>query len=195
MTRMIYNRLINDGQTTTFCKYKDIRLRVAFCVLFITGMKLSHLLTLKVYQLQTLVEKHWISIPSFKRDSNNSKAFLTEEGKKVIQARERDFDIIFSGKTPNSYIFTSEFRPNVMLRRETISRDINQAIKSVSSQLPHKISITTQSFRIGDIAQLWEDSGDIELVRQSIYFQRFDTTSRDVNKLANQEKLKLSAKL
>ena len=101
--------------------------------------------------------------------------------KKVIQARQQDFKIILSSKTPNSYVFTSEFRPNRMLRRETMSRDINKRIKSVSSQLPHKISITTHSFRVGDITQLWEDSRDIELVRQSIYLQRFDTTSTYVS--------------
>lgn len=129
MTLMIYNQLIDNRRTTTFCKYKDIRLRVIFCILFLTGIKLSQLLTLKVYQLQTLVENHCISINSLKPDSNNSKAFLTEEGKKVIQAREKDFEIIVSGKTPDSYVFTSEFRPDKMLRRETISRD-NCTIKS-----------------------------------------------------------------
>lgn len=181
MTLMIYNRLISDRRTTEFYRYNHIRLRVAFCILFITGINLSHLLTLKVYQLQTLLENHWISINNFEQDNSNSKASLSEEGKKVIQARQQDFKIILSGKTPNSYVFTSEFRPNRMLRRETMSRDINKRIKSVSSQLPHKISITTHSFRVGDITQLWEDSRDIELVRQSIYLQRFDTTSTYVS--------------
>ena len=128
-----------------------------------------------------MIEHHWISINNFEQDNSNSKASLSEEGKKVIQARQQDFKIILSGKTPNSYVFTSEFRPNRMLRRETMSRDINKRIKSVSSQLPHKISITTHSFRVGDITQLWEDSRDIELVRQSIYLQRFDTTSTYVS--------------
>jgi len=176
MTRIIYNQLINDKQTTTVCQYKNIRLRVALCILFLTGISLSQLVTLQVYQLQTLVKNHWISIHHFKRDSNNSKAFLTEEGKKILQAREKDFEIIFHNKIQNSYIFTSEFRPDRMLRRETMSRDINQRIKSVSSHLPHKISITTRSFCSGDIKDLWEDSGDIEFVRHSIYRQTLNTT-------------------
>ena len=77
-----------------------------------------------------------------------------------------------------------------MLQHETITRDINKAMQDISNQQPDSLCISTHSFRIGDIIQLWEDSRDIELVRQSIYLQRFDTTSRDVNKSANQEKLK-----
>ena len=52
-------------------------------------------------QKQMLVENHWISIDSFKRDSNNFKAFLTKERKKIIQARKKDFEIILHNKTQN----------------------------------------------------------------------------------------------
>lgn len=55
----IYNLLI---QSTVNPNYKSVRLRIAFCLLFVTGIRIHELLTLKVYQLQTLLEDHWISI-------------------------------------------------------------------------------------------------------------------------------------
>ena len=195
MTCNIYSQLIKYTLVSRFQKYKYIRLRVALCILFLTGIKLNQLLKLKVYHLQTLLDDHWISIDGYKRGLSHDKACLTEKGKEVIRARKTDLEIIFYNKAQNSYIFTSESRPNRMLRHETITRDINQTIKSISDQLPNNIFISSHSFRIGDITQLWEDPEDIKFVKQTIRHQVLNTTSRDVNKLINQEKLKRSSKL
>ena len=197
MTLKVYNLLISSTQMNpiSVSRYKYVRLRVALCILFLTGIKLNELLKLKVYHLETLVDEYWISIDSYKRGRSNHKAFLTEEGKKIIQAREQDFAVIFHSKTPNLYVFTSEFRYDRMLQRETITRDINKAMRDISNQLPDSLCISSHSFRIGDITQLWEDSENIKFVKQTIRHQVLNTTSRDVNKLTNQEKLKRSSKL
>ena len=36
------------------------------------------------------------------------KAFLTSEGKKLVKARKKDFQLIFFMKEPDSYLFTAE---------------------------------------------------------------------------------------
>jgi site-specific recombinase XerC len=61
-------------------------------------------------------------------------------------------------------------------------------MRSVSKQLPGQPNVTSHSFRIGYITQLWKDSKDIEFVKQSIGHQKLDTTSAYVNKLSNQER-------
>lgn len=61
-------------------------------------------------------------------------------------------------------------------------------MRSVSKQLPGQPNLTSHSFRIGYIIQLWKDSKDIEFVKQSIGHQKLDTTSVYVNKLSNQER-------
>jgi hypothetical protein len=65
-------------------------------------------LPLKVGQLQTLLEEHWIGIDRSKRGFANHKAFLTREGRKVVEERRKDFKFLFLMKTMDSYIFTSE---------------------------------------------------------------------------------------
>ena len=63
-------------------------------------------------------------------------------------------------------------------------------MRQVSEQLPDKPNITSHSFRIGYITQLWEDSKDIEFVKQTIGHRNLDTTSAYVNKLSDQERQK-----
>ena len=63
-------------------------------------------------------------------------------------------------------------------------------MREVSSQLPGKPNITSHSFRIGFITQLWKDSKDIEFVKQTIGHRKLDTTSAYVTKLSDQERQK-----
>jgi len=51
-------------------------------------------------------------------------------------------------------------------------------------------ALTSHSFRIGYISQLWKDSKDIEFVKQTIGHRKLDTTSAYVNKLSDQERQK-----
>ena len=75
-----------------------------------------------------------------------------------------------------------------MLERQTITMDVNKVMHSVSNLLPSKPNITSHSFRIGYISQLWKDTKDIEFVKQSIGHRRIDTTSSYVEKLSDQER-------
>ena len=81
MTGEIYKKLIQAAEGPT---YIDVRTRVALCILAVTGIRINELLPLKVKQLQTLIEENWISIDRSKRGPSNHKAFLTKEGKKII---------------------------------------------------------------------------------------------------------------
>ena len=77
-----------------------------------------------------------------------------------------------------------------MLSRETITRDVNRVMRSVSENLSDQPNITSHSFRIGYITQLWKDSKDIEFVKQTIGHRNLDTTSAYVKKLSDQERQK-----
>lgn len=60
----------------------------------------------------------------------------------------------------------------------------------VSNQLLGKLNITSHSFWIGYIRQLWKEFKDIEFVKQTIGHRKLDTTSTYVNKLSDQERQK-----
>ena len=88
-----------------------------------TGIRINELLSLKVHELQRLLESNWIPIDRSKRGPANHKAFITGEGRKLVNERKRDFEFLFLIKNPDSYIFTSESKHYQMLSRETITRD------------------------------------------------------------------------
>ena len=140
-----------------------------------------------------MLEYHWIAIDRSKRGPSSHKAFLTQEGKKVV--KERDFKFLFHMKTRESYVFTSELHHDRMLRRETITRDVNRVMHSVSISLPDQPFITSHSFRIGYISKLWKYTKDIEFVKQSVGHRRLDTTSSSVDKLSDQERQERSSEL
>ena len=91
-------------------------------------------------------------------------------------------------KEPNSYIFTAEANHFKQLDRVAITRDVNKVMREVSSKIPSKPNITSHSFRIGFITQLWKDSKDIEFVKQTIGHRKLDTTSAYIKSLSDLER-------
>ena len=185
MTGDIYNELIKHAEGPT---YIHVRTRIALCILAVTGIRINELLPLKVNQLQTLIEENWIAIDRSKRGPSNHKAFLNKEGKQIIKNRQKDFKFIFLMKEPDSYVFSAESNHSKQLGRVVITKDVNRIMRQVSDQLPEKPNITSHSFRIGYITQLWKDTKDIEFVKQTIGHRRLDTTSAYVNQLSDQER-------
>jgi integrase len=191
MTAEIYKELIKAAEGPT---YLNARLRLALSILAVTGIRINELLPLKVSQLEILFKEHWIAIDRSKRGPSSHKAFLTKEGKKIIQDRQKDFQLMFLLKEPDSYLFTSQTNHNKPLGRVILTHAVNKVMHQVSNQLPGKpnINITSHSFRIGYITQLWKDSKDIEFVKQTITIghRNLDTTSAYVNQLSDQERKK-----
>ena len=139
---------------------------------------------------QTLVEEGWIAIDRSKRGPANHKAFLTKEGKKLVKDRQKDFQFVFLMKEPDSYVFSAESNHSKQLGRVVITKDVNKIMRQVSEQLPDKPNITSHSFRIGYITQLWKDTKDIEFVKENISHRKLDITSAYINKLSDQERKK-----
>ena len=61
-------------------------------------------------------------------------------------------------------------------------------MRSLSKSLPDKPNITSHSFRVGYIYQLWKATNDIEFVRQSIGHSKIDSTFYYVKELSDQER-------
>lgn len=158
----------------------------------VTGVRVSELLSLKMGQVKSLFQKHWIAIDRInriKRGPANHKAFLTKEGARLIKDRLDDFEFLSFSKQDDSYIFTAE-NSEKPLERESFTNLINHFIKSSARQMDDQPNLTSHSFRIGFINQLWKDTNDIEFVRQSIGHSKIDTTSRYVANLSDEERQK-----
>lgn len=91
-------------------------------------------------------------------------------------------------KTEDSYVFTTDSDHFTPLHRVTITKQINTILRDTSAKLEGEPNITSHSFRIGYITQLWRDSKDIEFVKQTIGHSALNTTSAYITKLSDQER-------
>jgi len=66
--------------------------------------------------------------------------------------------------------------------------DLNRVMHYVSNLLPFQPVITSHSFRIGYISQLWKDTKDIEFVRETIGHPSLNSTSGYVNQMGDEER-------
>ena len=103
ITAEIYKELIRATEGPI---YLNIRLQIALCILVVTRIRINELLlSLKVKKLETLLKHSWIAIDRSKRGPSNHKAFLTTDGKKIIQNRNKDLEQFFNKKY-DFYVFT-----------------------------------------------------------------------------------------
>lgn len=188
VTPEIYQALIDTTEIIRYTGYTAARLRVALCLLTITGIRVNELLPLKVHQLKTLLTEGWIAIDRSKRGPASHKAYLSNQGKQILKSRQKDFDLLYLFKEDQSYIFTSQLDHNKHIRREQITKDINRIMGLVSKNLPDQPNLKSHSFRTSFITQLWKDTNDIEFVRQVIGHSKLDTTSAYVQDLPEKER-------
>lgn len=98
-------------------------------------------------------------------------------------------------KESNSYVFTSEANHYQMLNRETITKDVNRLMRSVSNPFTDKPNITSHSFRVEYITQLWKDTKDIEFVRQTIGHRSLNSTSNYVSNISDKERKNIMSRI
>ena len=125
------------------------------------------------------VNQHQVSFRQLEYDPS------LKEGKKLVKDRQKDFQFIFLMKEQDSYVFTNESIHFKILTREIITKALNLVTCTFSEEISSKPNITSHSFRIGYITQLWKDSKDIEFVKQIIAHRNLDTTSAYVKKDRN----------
>jgi len=187
ITVEIYDWLIQSSQKFKYSNlYQSARLRLALALLLVTGIRISELLPLKMNQVESLFTKHWISIDRAKRGPANHKAFLTKEGGRIMEERRSDFELMQLFKDGDSYIFTAE-NSKKPLSREAFTNLINKFIKDCARRMDRNPNLSSHSFRVGFITQLWRDTNDIEFVRQAIGHAKIDTTTQYVENFSEKE--------
>ena len=86
-------------------------------------------------------------------------------------------------KELEGYTFSSEKNQYKPLIRDTLTKEIN-----LVERLENKPNLTSHSFRISFISQLWRNTGDIEFVRQAIGHSKLESTSSYVENLSDEDR-------
>jgi site-specific recombinase XerD len=181
MTYEIYQELLKLRPDNT---YISCRYRLCIALLLLTGVRISEILWIKVKQIHTLFKfekQSYIVVDCKKLEKASHKAFLTPEGLKTLKERATDYEIVMKNKKDDEhFLFSTEKDPTKHISRETLTRDINDQLKIVSQKIDGNPVLTSHSFRIGYITNLWKDTGNLEFVRQQIGHAKISSTSRYV---------------
>ena len=92
MTAQIYKELIKEAEGPT---YLNVRLRLALCLLAVTGIRINELLNIKVSDLTTLIQENWIVIDRSNVDPVIIKHFLPRKARKLFKIEKKILNLFF----------------------------------------------------------------------------------------------------
>jgi integrase len=191
--------------------YLSARIRCAYTIFTITGIRCEELRTLKNKQVQSLFTNHYVAITRKKRGPANKKAFLRKCGAQFLIDNKEDFDLLIARKAEmlsekyddentidtaiqESFLFSSESKPESPLSRAYFNNMLNKTLLTFKKKFNIETKYTTHSFRHYFITELWKDSGDIEYVRQVMGHKFIASTVAYIENLLDAEHITKLAK-
>ena len=162
-----------------FFSFKQAWLRLAITLLFITGARLSEILTIKKKNIETLFTeiKPCLEFETPSQYQKNHKVFLTPHQTVLALQRKEDWELIQKiSCSENPFLFGAKNKKDKHLSREYFTREINNVLSQVGEELG--IKLTSHSFRKGYITKLYEVTNDVELISNVVGHKSFATTQK-----------------
>lgn len=126
--------------------YRTLRLRIAILLLAVTRARIGDILVLKAKCLSTLQEEFLIEIGGQTLFIQNQKI------RQVIRERKNDIKYIYTIKSKNDFIFTTDLNLNAKttIRRESLTRSVNKALRFIGKNLNPPRNLSSKSFQKWD---------------------------------------------
>lgn len=149
------------------------RRRLAICLLYLTGLRVSNLLVLQVRNIKELVEKRNTTIPLIKGGEQRFNLRLSAKGKRRLIQFKDDIEVLIRDKPDNAPLFTAAHDFTKHISTDTFERELNTILAKASSQLEKHLR--THSFRATIITELLV-STPIEDVKEVIGHKSISST-------------------
>lgn len=159
--------------------FKQAWLRLAITLLFITGARISEILTIKKKNIETLFTelKPCLEFETPSQYQKNHKVFLTPHQTILARQRKEDWELIQKiSCSENPFLFGTKNKKDKHLSREYFTREINNVLNQVGQE--SGIKLTSHSFRKGYITKLYEVTNDVELISNVVGHKSFATTQK-----------------
>lgn len=166
--------------------YIEARNKCALVLLYVTGLRSSEILFIKVRTLKDLFQDGLISVDRKKKGAKGKSAILTKSGKNLLAKHRQSFEFLFAFKNDeNCYVFTPSNK-NKPLSRETLQRDLNKILTGLEIQYPG-LHFRTHSMRAGYITNLWRKGFDVNTIRQVIGHKSISITQTYIEDVDSSE--------
>ena len=153
------------------CIFTASRRRLALSLLFVTGLRVSNLLTFTVENVRCLFESGETTISLIKGGESRFPLHLSNSGLEFFRRFKADWDVLYAKRSNDSLFFVSkDFTP---ISREFFDRELNNILTKASVILEKHLR--THSFRATMIPELLK-STPIDEVKEVMGHKSIATT-------------------
>ena len=160
--------------------YKAARTRLAFILLYYTGLRVSNLLVLKVGHIDELYDNQETNVPLIKRGTSRHFISIGVQGQHLLGKYSKDILLLKQEKGTDDLFFTAnpsvlKERPLKALDRSNFDKDLNSVLKRASALLGKYLR--THSFRATFVTDLLNVETPIHKVKEIIGHSDIKSTS------------------
>ncbi len=164
---------------------KSSRIRLALCLLYVTGFRISTLLLLRKFDIKNLLEHHRIKDPiKIKTLGSTFESHYVNIGTlglSLLKDRWSDFEALMKGKNENDFLFTAYNKKQEVIKKDkaltrvTLNIDVNNTLKRASEEFNRKIR--SHSFRVSYIRDMLSIYTPIESAQTIVGHKGIKTTA------------------
>lgn len=163
---------------------KYARIKVAFTLLYLTGLRVTNLLTFNVQNIVQLQQDQSTLIHLIKR-GGMTKIAIPNDAKTWLKQIQPDISLLIKGKGPQDALFTNN--KGQIISRSNFNKDLNKILKDLSIKSGKRLY--THSFRVTMITELLQ-SHPIQQVKKLIGHKDIRTTEVYDRKFMSERELR-----
>lgn len=201
----IFMNFLNKPDYSIHKYHTKLRVKVALIIFICTGIRISELRLIKVSQALSLIRKNQLAISRVKRGRENHKAFLSKTGKKIVtkyaplviefmittgvQIPDESFDTYYIPPYDDLYLFSSpSTKGKKPYSRSYFTDSFNKIVQKVPEFLADDKNFSSHSLRHGFIKDIWNNTTDIQFVKETIGHSNIQTTMGYISQLTEEER-------
>lgn len=146
-------------------RFSSCRRRLAFVLLYLTGLRVSNLLILTVKQVKELFLKGDVTISLIKNGPSRHSIIVSEKGLDFLNKYKKTLNLLCQNKKGSDLLFTTEKSPDKSITRASFDNELNVILKECSLFLGKHLR--THSFRATFITDLLK-STPIDVVKDVV---------------------------
>lgn len=172
--------------------YIKARRTTALYIMYLTGLRVSNLLTLNAGQLRQLLSKGHTEITLIKGGPRRHPIRLAYKGHIMLKKIEASIELAIEGKQHEQPAFTATANSVQPISEWTFERELNEILKQASVKLQKHVR--THSFRATVVSELLKSKTPLHEVQQiighrsigaTLAYNRNNLTVKEIDKIVN----------
>jgi integrase/recombinase XerD len=153
--------------------FVDCRKKAALILLYITGLRVSNLLYMKVKHMQEFFSKGQIVLPLIKKGNRNHLIAVSQKSQQLLFQFDHVFKTIMNNKSSDEFLFSTQVNFKKPINRSSFDQELNNVLQK-GSRIFNKF-FRTHSFRATLVTDFLVDT-PIDLVKEIVGHKDIKTT-------------------